>query len=96
MTLDPHNKLRSRLDEINAFVRTIEILDRDQTKVLSGNARKIILSSDVKKILKASFFLVTYNAVEATVRDAFDMIYDDIQKNATLFRNSQMSGKNCS
>ena len=61
----------------------------------SANRNKIkSLDSKLEETLKATVFLLLYNLVESTIRNAVEYIYDDLKNNQTSFDDLNQSFQN--
>jgi hypothetical protein len=61
----------------------------------SANRNKIkLLDSELEKTLKATVFLLLYNLVESTIRNAVQYIYDELKNNQTSFDDLNQSFQN--
>ena len=82
-------KLDERDRELEVYLRFLSQLD-DKSATLSirsGDIRRTRhIDEQVLKILKANFFLLMYNLVEASIRDGFRMLYTQIQKEGCTVR----------
>lgn len=65
----------ARAAELRAYIEFLITVEKVRTRLSTGR-RTIDFDAEVKKMLKATFFLVAYNIVEATTRAAFQEIYD--------------------
>jgi len=67
---------------IPVYLRFLSLLDQEGTTLsaLHGNSRRTKRIDDrVLKILKANFFLLLYNLVEASIRDGFRALYEAME-----------------
>lgn len=74
--------LKDREEELESYFRFVALVETETPRLLLANRKTHKtrgIDEDVVKILKANCFLLLYNVVEATVRDAFSSIYDAIQ-----------------
>lgn len=76
--------MASRLSEIEIYLRFIRELERSPIKT----TQKFPSAKQSVTILKASSFLLLYNAVESCVRSAFAQTYSEIGGDGLVFPNS--------
>jgi hypothetical protein len=73
--------LETRLDEADAYLKFVtHIADESASLALPHKKSRAtrVVDERVSRILKANFFLLLYNTVEATVRDGFRFLYERI------------------
>lgn len=78
---DWREKLDERERELEVYLRFLSRLDGQAASlsIAYGDSRRTMPVDDqVIKILKANFFLLMYNLVEASIRDGFRMLYAEI------------------
>lgn len=77
-----------RVAELNVYISFLSDIDRNGVVVGSprGSRGLRAVSADARKILRANFFVIFYNAAESTVRDVIDDIHQDITTRQTSFR----------
>lgn len=91
--------MRNAHDRFNARVREVDIYFDFLESTLAPNAaveyhdssspapvQRVVLTHDIQKILKANAFLILYNLVEATIRQAIIEIYDAITSECLTYR----------
>lgn len=72
----------SRAEELAAYLKFLELIDTGSASLSMPNKRTWkVRKVDVRilRILKANFFLLLYNLVEASVRDGFLSVYNAVQ-----------------
>lgn len=70
-----------RLGELTAYYKFIEIIERDSASLSLPKKktwRTRPVDEKILRILKANFFLLLYNLVEATIREGFTAVYKAI------------------
>ena len=71
----------TRVQEVNQYFEFLNGLIEKTTKleVLGDNGEKkiIVIDPDIAKTLKANAFLLLYNLVESTMRNAIEAIFDE-------------------
>ena len=68
-----------RKNEINSYIQLVSILDNDGAKLSDIDGNNLNISSVQSKVCKASFYLLLYNLIEATVMNGITSIYDRIK-----------------
>ncbi len=68
-----------RKDEINSYISLLQDMDRDGASIVDIDKNTEPISPLSHKVCKASFFLILYNLVEATVTAGVKSIYDKIE-----------------
>ena len=80
---------RSR--EVSKYLMFLKSLEQGTTKLSMEGKRKISkikeIDSELIKTLKASAFLLLYNLVEATMRNAIEAIFDELQRKGICYDN---------
>jgi signal recognition particle receptor subunit beta len=79
----------TRIQEINDYFVFLESLIQDKTKLavfdLSGEYKLKSIDSELSKTLKANCFLLLYNLVESTMRNAIEAIFDELDDKKVCF-----------
>jgi hypothetical protein len=79
----------TRAKEVDDYFIFLESLIKQTTKLAIANSAgkdKIqILNPELAKTLKANGFLLLYNLVESTMRNAIEAIFDDFRNKAISF-----------
>ena len=79
----------ARLEELTSYYKFIETIERDSA-ALSLPTKKTWktrpVGPNILRILKANFFLLLYNLVEATIREGFTTVYEAIQTDGCSVR----------
>ncbi|MGK7888889.1 MAG: MAE_28990/MAE_18760 family HEPN-like nuclease [Leptolyngbyaceae cyanobacterium] len=74
---------RDRSKEVSKYFIFLKSLEQATTKISmedkNGNPKIKVIDSDLLKTLKASAFLLLYNLVEATMRNAIEAIFDELK-----------------
>ena len=86
---DPLLKLNERDRELEAYMRFLAQLDQKSAALripygTKWRTRKI--DDRIVKILKANFFLLLYNLIEASIRDAFQTLYSAVTADGCTVR----------
>ncbi|MEJ2066302.1 MAG: MAE_28990/MAE_18760 family HEPN-like nuclease, partial [Reinekea sp.] len=71
-----NNDLSSRENEIEEYFELIKLIEGGE--LFNRNNEKIEISSSLMKTLKGAVFLLLYNLVESTMREAISSIHDSI------------------
>jgi len=75
-----------RSKELEAYICFLESIEKLGARISFKNSSDVItIDSNIKNILKANVYLLTYNMVEATVRNIFVDIYENIKLNSIRF-----------
>jgi hypothetical protein len=78
-----------RAQEVDEYFLFLERLIKEEIKlaVLENNGIQKIKSvnSDLAKTLKANGYLLLYNLVESTMRNAIEAIFDELSSNSVSF-----------
>ncbi|MGB6301487.1 MAG: MAE_28990/MAE_18760 family HEPN-like nuclease [Rivularia sp. (in: cyanobacteria)] len=78
-----------RSKEVSKYFMFLKSLEQGTTKLTIGNGNKRIktreIDSELEKTLKASGFLLLYNLVEATMRNAIEAIFDELRSQKVSF-----------
>ncbi|MDJ1180573.1 MAE_28990/MAE_18760 family HEPN-like nuclease [Roseofilum sp. BLCC_M91] len=73
---------QTRVQEVNQYFEFLEGLIQEKTKLVvsgdKGEQKIITINPDLAKIFKANAFLILYNLVESTMRNAIEAIFDEI------------------
>lgn len=85
-----------RKKEVEIYFSFLDILDKETTFLEytkdSQNIKKAI-SKDIQRILIANSFLILYNLIEATIRNAIVEIYEKIQEDGLNYSNLSQNFK---
>lgn len=76
--------LDDRKDEIEEYLRLITFLD-SSTKITNQDDQNFEITSLLVKTIKGSVYLLLYNLVESTMREAVVAIHDDITASNSAF-----------
>ncbi len=79
--LDDFNE---RAEEVNNYMTFLKELEQ-QTIKLSKDGTLFKIDNELEKTLKATAYLLLYNLVESTMRNAVQFIFDEIKTNNTSF-----------
>jgi hypothetical protein len=74
---------QERCSEVDQYFSLLKLIEREQCDLLFKHGRaqvRVPVRQEWIKTLKATSFLILYNLVEATVRDAITALYDKISK----------------
>ena len=78
-----------RSKEVSKYFLFLKNLEQNSIqlsmKSLKGNAKIKSIDSELLKTLKASGFLLLYNLVEATMRNAIEAIFDELQSKGVSY-----------
>jgi hypothetical protein len=79
----------ARLSELTSYYKFIEMIERDSAalslpKKKTWRTRPV--DEKILRILKANFFLLLYNLVEATIREGFTAVYTAIETDGCSIR----------
>lgn len=78
-----------RIQEVDGYFIFLESLIKNTTKLAVldsyGKYKTQSLSSELEKTLKANGFLLLYNLVESTMRNAIEAIFDDLRSKGISF-----------
>ncbi|MCP1620143.1 hypothetical protein FBY21_4786 [Pseudomonas sp. SLBN-26] len=74
-----------RKQEITAYLDLVSIISSDNVEIKNDSGKTHKVSSLDSTTLKASFYLVIYNLVEATVREGIRSIYNKISDDGISF-----------
>lgn len=78
-----------RLGELTSYYKFIDMIERDSAALSLPNKktwRTRPVDERILRILKANFFLLLYNLVEATIRDGFTAVYEAIDADGCSVR----------
>lgn len=82
------NNLRDDFDkkteEILKFLELIDFLDKANADVISANI-KFENTSEIRKTLKGTVYILLYNLIESTMREAICFIHDTIEEKGINF-----------
>ncbi|WP_312913456.1 MAE_28990/MAE_18760 family HEPN-like nuclease [Stutzerimonas nitrititolerans] len=76
-----------RKSEIEAYLKLVSIISSDNVEIKNDSGDTHIITTLESTTLKASFYLVLYNLVEATVREGIRSIYNKIADDGISFPN---------
>lgn len=74
-----------RKGEINAYLNMAVFISGDNVRLVNDDSESLSISSLEATTLKAAFYLVLYNLVEATVREGVRSIYNKISDEGLSF-----------
>ncbi|PSV29650.1 MAE_28990/MAE_18760 family HEPN-like nuclease [Photobacterium sp. GB-72] len=74
-----------RKAEIDSYIQLITILDNDGAQLSDIDGNNFFISAVQSKVCKASFYLLLYNLIEATVMNGITSIYDRIKDERLKF-----------
>ena len=77
-----------RAKEVSKYFFLLKNLEQGSIKLSMGNDNNIKvkkIDTELDKTLKATGFLLLYNLIESTVRNAIEAIFDDMENKATTF-----------
>ena len=78
-----------RAKEVSQYFMLLKTLEQETTKLVmvsqSGTQKIKPMNSELIKTLKASGFLLLYNLVESTMRNAIKTIFDELQSNGISY-----------
>ncbi|HIF9390564.1 TPA: MAE_28990/MAE_18760 family HEPN-like nuclease [Photobacterium damselae] len=74
-----------RKSEINSYIDLISILDNDGATLSDIDGNSFPINAVQSKVCKASFYLLLYNLIEATVMNGIISIYDRIKDEHLMF-----------
>lgn len=80
--------LDERVEEINQYFTFVKNLNKGTTRLCTDNNGKNKISkidSELEKTLKATAFLLLYNLVESTMRNAIEAIFEEISNRSISF-----------
>ncbi len=81
-----------RAKEVSDYFAFLRELEQQEVKLIKdGNISKI--DTELAKTLKATGYLLLYNLVESTLRDAIESIFDKIQTRNISFDNLKIEFK---
>lgn len=81
-----------RAKEVSDYFTFLRELEQQEVKLIKdGNISKI--DTELAKTLKATGYLLLYNLVESTLRDAIESIFDEIQTRNISFDNLKIEFK---
>ncbi|MHC5820466.1 MAG: MAE_28990/MAE_18760 family HEPN-like nuclease, partial [Nostoc sp.] len=79
----------TRVQEVNKYFWFLEELITENTKLAvledSGDQKVKPIDPELAKTLKANGFLLLYNLVESTMRNAIEAIFDELSSNRISF-----------
>ena len=82
--MEEYNRRKS---EITSYLKLVEIISGDNVEIRNDDGEKHRITHLESTTLKASFYLVLYNLVEATVREGVRSIYNKITDDGVSFMN---------
>jgi MAE_28990/MAE_18760-like HEPN len=78
----------TRVQEVDAYFLFLEELVSENTKlatVKDGTQEINVISKELSKTLKANGFLLLYNLIESSMRNAIEAIFNELQENRISF-----------
>ncbi len=76
----------TRSQEIYDYLSLIKFLDGVDSEILANNnTTNLVITSSMKKTLKGTIYILLYNLVESTMREAICYIHDDIKSKRICF-----------
>jgi hypothetical protein len=88
----------TRVKEVNKYFHFLKQLSTEKTKLAvlenSGEYRIKPIDSELEKTLKANGFLLLYNLVESTMRNAIEAIFDELKSRNISFNSVRIEIKN--
>ncbi|MBD2501237.1 MAE_28990/MAE_18760 family HEPN-like nuclease [Anabaena azotica] len=89
MTNSLFEDFNERSKEVSKYFIFLKSLEQGSTQLsmkdLNGNLRIRMVDSELLKTLKASGFLLLYNLVEATMRNAIEAIFDELRSKGVSY-----------
>ncbi|MEM7717144.1 MAG: MAE_28990/MAE_18760 family HEPN-like nuclease [Cyanobacteria bacterium P01_A01_bin.68] len=86
---DVKEDFNKRSKEVSKYFIFLKSLEQGTTKLSMGDEKKKVktrdIDSELEKTLKASGFLLLYNLVEATMRNAIEAIFDELRTQKVSF-----------
>src|SRR5437868_6471262 len=82
--IDVKRDVEQRITEIDLYFSFMEKIDLKSTRLQHNGATEII-DPNLSKILRANAFLILYNLVESSMRNALEEIYARIRANGKTF-----------
>ena len=84
----------SRCKDIRDYIRFIKYAENCVNNNMKNHDKKnAFINEGLNKILIANVFLLLYNAIEATVRNAIEALYDEIEDSNSIYENLTKSLK---
>ena len=87
----------TRVEEVNKYFNFLEQLSTENTKlaVLENNGEHRIkpIDSELEKTLKANGYLLLYNLVESTMRNAIEAIFEELKSSRVSFNSLRIEVK---
>jgi hypothetical protein len=81
--------LNSRIEEINEYFSFVEFIDEVETykkeKLWNGESRHYTPRRDLQKILRSNCFLLLYNLIESSIRNAILSVYDCVHDDSLKY-----------
>ncbi|MBD2519478.1 hypothetical protein H6G93_31860 [Nostoc sp. FACHB-973] len=77
-----------RAQEVSRYFFFLKNLEKGSIKLSMGNANNIktkLINNNLEKTLKATGYLLLYNLVEATMRNAIETIFDELKNKRVSF-----------
>ncbi len=83
--------LNDRLKEVDQYLRFLSLIDKPSSALvttLGRHAPPVGIEPDMRRILKANFFVIYYNTVEAAISEGMNYIFNDIERRNTEYVSS--------
>lgn len=80
--------LDQRLSEVDQYLLFLKKTDRTSSALVTTRGRSgapYIIDADMRRILKANFFVIYYNTVEAAISEGMNYIYDSIENRPSIY-----------
>ncbi|NEP59904.1 MAG: hypothetical protein F6K31_23350 [Symploca sp. SIO2G7] len=91
MTSTLFQDFKERTKEVNKYFIFLKSLEQGTTKLITEEKNGVTtiqkIDPELEKTLKASGFLLLYNLVEATMRDAIEAIFEELRSKGVSFDN---------
>lgn len=84
------NEFKSRVKEIDLYFNFVKNFDLNNTILYhtqKKSYKKEKINPDLYKVLKANLFLLLYNAVESSFKDALEKLCDDLSESNIMYKN---------
>lgn len=89
MVIGMQEDFRSRVEEIEAYFKFIQEVDEGKISLINQSAMVPAYAAsqreDLLRTFKASIFLMLYNLMEATVKNAVEAIFDELGRHDVSF-----------
>lgn len=81
---------KARVIEVNLYFDFLSSIVSEDTHLYSiNNDESQPVSTEIQKILKANFFLILYNLVEAMIKKSIQEIYDSIERDGLSYKSTR-------